>query len=540
MNRHTRTRKLKPRKENGVRQSLLDKVVSYFDPVVGYKRLQAKAFMALTNGYVGASNEKRSLASYKTAKGDADADMLEDIQKNRERCRQLVRNNPLAAGAVNTNVTNVVGTGLKLQSRIDANFLNMTPEQADAWEKNTEREFRLWAESVECDLERTLDFYDIQDVCFRSCLESGDIFVLLPMINRSGSPYQTRLQLIEADRVSNPYREIERPQFTCGVEKDENGAPLRYHILNHHPGSRGIRTKATWIPIEAFGKTSGRRNIIHLFAKKRPGQTRGVPYLAPVIEPLKQLGDYTEAEITAAVVSGLFSVFVKTPTGEGITPNLPASENGAAEADEFQMSPGQMVDLMPGEDVTFADPARPNTAFDPFVMAVLRQIGVALEIPFEILIKHFTASYSAARAAMLEAWRYFMNRRAWLAKNLCQPVYEAFMWEAVSAGRISAPGFFKDPAIRKAYLEAQWLGPARGQIDELKEVKAAALRIQTGISTLKEETAQMTGGDFDTNHRQRAKEIAMRREAGLEPEVQPPADTQDNSPAADQGDLENA
>ena len=542
MRRHTRAQKIQPKRESAVRQSLLDKVVSYVNPEAGYRRLQAKAFMAMTNGYLGSSNERGSLAYYKTSKGDADADMLQDIEKNRQRCRHLVRNNPLAAGAINTNVTNVVGTGLKLQSHINAEFLGMTDEKAAAWEKNAEREFRLWAESVECDLERTLDFYDIQDICFRACLESGDVFVILPMLERAGSDYQTKLQIIEADRVSNPYSEMERPQFTRGVEKDGNGAPIRYHIMNYHPGAKGIRASTKWVPVEAFGKTSGRRNIIHLFAKKRPGQTRGVPYLAPVIEPLKQLGDYTEAEITAAVVSGLYAVFVQTPTGQGITPNLPKAEAQTRyEEESIPTSPGQILDLMPGEEVQFADPTRPNIAFDPFVMAVLRQIGVALELPFEILIKHFTASYSAARAAMLEAWRYFMNRRAWLAKNLCQPVYEAWMWEAVSMGRIQAPGFFTDHAIRKAYLEAQWLGPARGQIDELKEAKAARERIDIGITSIKEETAQMTGGDFETNLRQREKEVKMRREAGLEPELPKPVETLPEPPANDdKGDLENA
>lgn len=108
-----------------------------------------------------------------------------------------------------------------------------------------------------------------------------------------------------------------------------------------------------------------------------------------------------------------------------------------------------MIGLAPGEKVSSVDPGRPNAAFDPFVMAILRQIGVALEIPFELLVKHFTASYSAARAALLEAWKFFYTQRKWLADNFCQPVYEAWLTEAVLSGRVSAPGFFDDPLVDK-------------------------------------------------------------------------------------------
>src|SRR5690606_12542726 len=119
-----------------------------------------------------------------------------------------------------------------------------------------------------------------------------------------------------------------------------------------------------------------------------------------------------------------------------------------------------------------ANPGRPNAGFDPFVLAVLRQIGVALELPYEVLIKHFTSSYSAARAALLDAWRFFRRRRAWLARKFCQPVYEAWLADAVATGLVDAPGFFADPVRRASWCGARWIGDAPGQIDPQKEVDA--------------------------------------------------------------------
>jgi lambda family phage portal protein len=500
-----------------VNENLLDRVVRWFDPIQGARRFRARALSAIVGGYTGASRSRRSMQQWQTRGNDPDTDILFDLPTLRERSRDLIRNEPIATGAVAGVVTNVVGSGLRMQSRIDRAALAMSDAEADAWESNTEREWQLFSESQECDAARTLNFYGIQDLVFRSVLESGDCFVLTPMFRRPGSPYQTRLQVIEADRVSNKDNKIDSETMAGGVERDSNGAPTAYHILTRHPGSL-LPIKREWNTIPAFGAKTGRRNVIHLFRMLRPGQTRGVPYLAPVIEMIKQLGRYSQAEVDAAVISSFFTVFVKSETGEMFGPMGPTSETGASTSDEdIKLASGAVVGLAPGESIETADPKRPNTAFDPFMVAVLRQIGVALEIPFEVLVKHFTASYSAARAALLEAWKFFNSRRQWLADNFCKSVYEIWMMEAVVTGRIKAPGFLSDPLLRKAYLGSEWVGPARGMINEVNEVDAAVTRINEGLSTRDKETAELTGGDWETNHRQLVKEKRMRQTDGLEP-----------------------
>lgn len=312
------------------------------------------------------------------------------------------------------------------------------------------------------------------------------------------------LQVIEADRVCNKDNVMDRDNLVAGIRKDVYGAPLEYHILKGHPGNRYSIKNREWVIVPAFGNLSGRRNVIHLYRLLRPGQTRGVTYLAPVIEALKQLGNYTDAEVMAAVVSSCFTVFVKSPQGEM---DLAPMQNDSQDGQDYKLGNGAIVGLAEGEDISTANPGRPNAQFDPFIQAVLRQIGVALELPFEVLIKHFTASYSAARAALLEAWRFFMARRYWLAEHFCQIVYEAWLTEAVLMGRISAKDYIHgDPAIKYAYLNAEWIGSAQGQIDPLKEIQAAKERVELGVSTLSRETAALTGEDWQMTQRQRIKE----------------------------------
>lgn len=507
--------------------------------------MAARGMLALYGSYVGARVDRRETGGWLPRAGSADADSLLDLRILRARSRDLCRNAPLAGGAVSTVVENGVGTGLTLQPTPDIGVLGWTEEQGSDFARKVESEFGLWAESKDCDITRTQNFYDMQALVLRSRLESGDTFTLLPFIKRGTMPYSLTVQIVEADRIQNPRSVIDGTvlqngnKVYGGVEIDGNGAPVAYYILHRHPGAMDVTTDPwAYDRVDAFGGQTGRRNVIHLFDRFRPGQTRGVPYLAPVIERLKQLDKYSEAEIQAAVISSMFTVFVKTELGED-SPGLVNTSQVAEQEKTYKLGTGAVVGLAQGQDVQFADPKRPNVAFDPFVMAMLRQIGVALELPFEILIKHFTASYSAARAALLEAWKFYKNRRVFIANNWCQPIYEAWMQEAVALGRINAPGFFADPLMRRAYLMAEWVGDAPGQIDPQKEAVAALTRVNGGLSTLKRETMELTGQNWEDVHRQRVMEHQMRVEGGLEAAV-PGAEpiVQTTIPANDGGDQE--
>lgn len=504
-------------KIKSVKLNPVDKLVSYFNPEAGKRRLRSRMAMEVFKGYDGASHSRRSIKEWHPGGGDADTDILDNLPDLRERSRDLVRNNPLACGAIKTKVTNVIGTGLRLQSRIDRDVLSLTEEQADEWEKKAEREFRLYWESQNCDITRTQNGHGLTRMVYQQAKENGDVFVLLPAKQVPGFPYSRRMQVVEADRVINKDNAQDSETLAGGIQKDGSGAPVAYHILEQHPGSLAMIQKSTWKVVPAYGKNTGLRNVIHLYHRTRPGQSRGVPDLAAVIEPLKQIGRYTEAEIMAAVISGMFTVFIESgeESGEFDYSKLGAETGQKTSDKDIKLGNGLIVGLDNGEKIHDSNPGRPNTAFDPFVQSVLRQIGVALEIPFEILIKHFTASYSAARAALLEMWKFVLSERRWLCDSFLKPVYEVWMYEAVVTGRIAAPGFLTNSAIRAAYLGADFVGPSKGQIDELKEVKAARERLGAGLSTLAQETAELTGGDWERNHPQQVKEHNKRLDDGL-------------------------
>ena len=496
--------------------------------------------------YKGASTSTRAGALWQSSKGSANADFLPAQSYLRERSRQLIRNNPLAAGALQTLTDNVIGPGLTVHPEIDREVLGLTDEQADKLERDIARIWCEWADSYECDLNRIQCFGDLQRLGYHSMLESGDALCLAPSVNRNGSFLQTRVQIVEADRVRNPNFDLDTDTLAGGVEMDSVGSPVAYHVATRHPGDPYALVAALnqTQRVRAFGVASGRRNAWLLYKRKRPQQARGVPYLSTVLEPLKQIERYSDAELMAAIVGGSFTVFIKSPDGQGIMPlaSLGGGQTVANANDaEMALDYGGIVDLAPGEDINIASPGRPNTAFGDFLRSQYEMTSVGIGFPYEIFIKHFAASYSASQAAKLEFWKFVIPERIFFSYNFCSPYYELVITEAVARGRLSMPGFLEDYTLRRAYLGHDWRGPVQGMINPLDEVNAAKERVALGISTREREAAETNGSNFETNHIQLAKESAMRREAGLEldpaatvaaPAQRPNRDQQDRSEAA--------
>lgn len=519
--------------------NLLDRLVGYFDPRSALQRLHARtqydAAVSTAGGYKGGRRDRRATKNWHPGGGSADADLNPQRDDLIARSRDLARNLPVATGAISTNITHVIGDGLRLNAQIDRETLGLNKEAARAFNRKVEAEFALWCK--QCDFTGVQHFNELQALVFRSTLESGDVFILRRFRRHfEGQTMLTKLQVIEADRVANPHYRQDTDRLVAGIEHNDDGWPLAVHVANRHPGDL-YRRPNEWRRVPMRYR-DGRPIVLHVFDRLRPGQTRGIPYLAPVVEALKQLGDYADAEVQAAVISAMFTVFVTNAPDQDSGP-LPSSEDsGTGGKEEVEMAPGAIVDLAQGEDIKVANPGRPNPEFEAFVTAFLRQIGVALELPFELLIKHFTASYSASRAALEMAYHYFRRRRTWLARNCCQPIYEWFMEEAVLRGRLECPGFFDDPAIREAWLSATWTGPVRISLDPKKDAEADEIDLRNRVKTRQQVMDERTGGDFDMKIEQASREKAKLEAAGFAsepaaraaaPAVAPPDDPDDET-----------
>lgn len=487
-------------------------------------------------GETGASMERRALKGFRPNSGSPSEDINLNNATLRQRARMLYMGSPIASSAINTNRTKVVGTGLSLKSTIDTEILGIDQDTAIKWQNKTQAEFALWASKKQnCDALGINDFENLQQLVLKSWLMSGDVFALIKHEKPTKmNPYGLRLHVIEADRISTPDNfgasfstEGTVPEgkpgaghkVFDGVEVDAGGKIVAYYICNTYPQAN-LWEKREWTRVEAYGIRTGMPNILQIMDTERPDQYRGVPYLAPVIEPLVQLRRYTDSELMAALVQSFFTAWIST---ESDTAEIPFNEVGDsfsetgdydANPNEYEMGPATVIHLGPKEKVNFGNPNIPTAGFETFMRTICRHIGAGLEIPYDVLVKEFNASYSASRGALMEAWDTFKMRRKWFAADFCQPIYELWLTEAVARGRIKAPGFFDDPLIRDAWCKAQWIGPVQGQLDPLKEAKASVMLTNCGIKTHEQITREISGGDWESNVKQLAHENELLTAAG--------------------------
>jgi len=500
----------------------LDRIIGSIAPQRALNREVARRRLEVLNtGYSnhGASRGKNWDKGWNWAGGSPQEDIDLNLTVMRQRSRDLYAGGGFARGALATMRTSIVGAGMTVRPQVDADMLGLSREEASAWQRKVVREFDLWARSVNCDADRQNNFYELQQLAQLSWLMSGDVFALPIYVQRPGSPYGLCVRLIESDRVCTPGQledsglailTTDGGKIFSGVEVSAFGEIVAYHIASRHPLSfaQGAIEPLEWTRVEAFGEASGRGNILHLMDHERPEQRRGIPFLAPVMEELKQLARYIHAEQMNAVINSMFTVFIK-PTdttgefGEGIPKEGRIDDNPY----DYEMGSGNIISLRGGEEPYFANPNHTNQAFDAFVSSLCMSIGSALEIPYEILLKRFNSSYTASKAASNEFWRVVRMRRRWLIDDFCQPIYEEWLTEAIALGRVDAPGYFDDPTVRAAYSNAEWNGPAPGHLNPLQEINAAVERVRGGFSTRQQETAELNGGDWWENIGQCADEL---------------------------------
>lgn len=520
-----------------VTPNLLDRAIAYVSPERAARRLHARvAIGMLSESSTRSANRPRR----RLLGGDPASDQALTLVDQRCDSRELVRSNGIAASAINTNVTRAVGTGLALTPQPRRDILGWSEEQAREWSMLVRAEFSLFADSPECDLAGVQNFYDKQDLVLRAALESGDCFTLLPDGARTATmPYALRLQTLEADRCGNEGARQDSDTMAGGIRLGPGGRHDGYFIYDRHPGSlfgAGSRFAGRW-----YGRVgpSGRRIMLHHFKQLRPEQPRGVPYLAPVMALFQDLDTYSDAEIKAAVAAATIALLSKSKTGAPDPISAAAEGNDgsstpppATDASAIRLKAGSIVGLLPDEEFDSFNPGRPNPNFAGFVDAVLDQLGAGTFIGREMLMKRYSTSYVAARAAYLDAWKHLLGMRTTIVvRTFSQPVYETVLAEGVATGRIPAPGFFADPLIRWAYTRAMWTGDSQGSINPKDEVKAFVDAVDNRLCSRERAEWELFGTDWNETYDTKKAEHERLDADGMLPA--PKAGAAAQAPAAD-------
>lgn len=429
----------------------LDRIIGWFDPDRASRRVHARMSMAAAERFAyEAARRTRRTSGWLAPNTGPNAEIAGAAERLRARSRDLVRNNPFAARAVAAIAQNAVGTGIVVRA----------PELMS-------EEWRRWVDR--CDADGALDFYGIQTLVARAVVESGECLVRFrPRRPEDGIEPPLQLQVLEPDFLDESKNgQTDTGYVISGIQYDLVGRRVGYWLYSWHPGER---MPGTAMPTSSFVPAS---HVLHIYRKDRPGQERGVPWLAPVIMRLRDLDDYEEAELVRKKIEACFAAFV---VGGDPMRSIGAARTDSAGQRIEQFEPGMIAYLGDSEDVRFATP-QPSAGYSEYVRHQLRAIAAGLGMPYEVLTADLSqTNYSSIRAGMLE-FRRMIDQFRWqvLIPQLCQPVWDRFA---------QALGFDYD-------MQVTWTPPRWEWVDPAKEADAMQANIRNGLMTWREAVSEM-------------------------------------------------
>jgi len=506
------------KKKTSVKPSLFDRAVAVISPERGLRRLQARhainALGQLGNrvsrtggGYGGTLSGWRPKVL--TARGEA-----REREIIARRSADLAGSNAHAASLVDGLLNNSVGIGLRPQAQPQHKMLGISQEAASEVAAQAEWAWKLWGRSAGADGSSIMN---LQRRAFWSAMVYGEHLSLPLMLSpkerqKADLKFALAVRLLDPARLQTPVHLTRAANIYDGIELDQHSRPLAYHLADPQ-GVNAVLKKADFKRISA--RKGHRHNVLHGFIANEPEKARGVSVLAPALKAFRDLADYLDFELVGAIVAASFPMFVESAnpmeTGRSFAPTDTGNSSTGIPAHQ-EVEPGQILYGRPGEKPHVLKNERPGNSFEAFVELLLRSVGAAAGMPYEVLAKDFSkTNYSSARAALMEAWRVFITHRTWLVETLCRPLYEMVFEEAFLRGMITlppgAPDFYEN---RAAWTNTLWIGPARGHIDPLKEMKANTQGLEADIITLSDIAGEQ-GRDWETQITQRQREREMQQ-----------------------------
>ncbi|WP_207213328.1 phage portal protein [Serratia proteamaculans] len=500
--------------------------------------------------YDAADSFSDAMANWQPALWSPDNEV--NIYRDRivSRVRDMARNDGWASGSVTRILDNAVGANFRPIAKVDYRALALQTglkafdaKWADEYGRAVEAAWRNWANDPGryCDVERKKTVSQMLRLAFRHKLVDGDALAVLQYrtdrLGHGRARYATTIQIIDPDRLSNPQQVFDMLNIRGGVEIDDDGVPVAYHIRKAHMGDWWSAEKTmTWERVRRETDW-GRPIVVHDFDGDRAAQHRGSSIFTPIVQRLKMLIKYDEVELESSILNAVFGAYITSPYDPSLFADSLQTDDVLAYQDmrtEYHddkrislQSGARMPILAPGEKIDTVNAARPTSNFAAFESAALRNVAAALGISTQQLTQDWSdVNYSSARSAMLEAWKTLTRRRDDFASGFAQPIFSSFIEELHDIGEVPLPaGSPEFLAAKAAYCRAQWMGPGRGWVDPVAEKKGAILGMDSGMSTLEMEVSENVGEDWEELLDQRAREIEAFQERGLPVPTWAQADT---------------
>jgi lambda family phage portal protein len=495
--------------------------------------------------YDAASTRDRELALWAPPMRSADGDLLVDKQIMDVRGRDQARNDGLIANGIRLQKDAIVGEQYLLSSKPNTTILGLDETWAAEFSEEVEEKFSLWGEGQECwaDAGRQMTFTDQVRLVVGLDGIGGEAIASVEWL-RDRDPRQlwnTAINFIDPDRLSNPHGMMNRKDLRGGVARDDFGRPVGYWFRRAHPGDYWNYMNMWQWDYVAAEKPWGRKQVLHIYEHMRPDQSRGVSEMVGALKETRMTRKFRDIVLQNAVVNASYAatieselpseaVFAQLGAGSHVNIGDEITKFGTGylaaiakyvkdKPNAFALDGAKIPHLYPGTKLNMRPAGAIGGIGSSFEMSLLRYIATTLGLGAEEFSGDYSGTnYSTIKAAAATIGRGQRARKKRTGDKYAGAVLRLWIEESLAKGLIksmprNAPSFYEG-LNAAAYCEADWIGAGTGQVDELHETQAAALRIGNGLSSFDKEGAKL-GVDWRKNMKQKAREKAYMQKLGI-------------------------
>lgn len=492
-------------------------------------------------GLEAASRTSREMATWNASSLPIDALMQFDKHTIDDRSRDVVMNDGYASGAIAIHKDNIVGNQFRLNSRPDLRGLRIDDETwGEEFQNVVESRFNTAAESPKnwFDASGVNDFTMLIRQAIGHFVLFGEVIATVEWIKDARRPFATAVQFINPRRLCNPYGTADSAKITAGIERDDFGRAIAYHILKAHPyDMKEFEKTSQWVRVAAETRW-GRAQVIHVIEQLLSDQTRGISELVSVLKQMRMTRRFQDVELQQAILQATYAATIESDLpaamiaeAMGSSPNAPSFDDAAYNflygiaqhkpSRDLQLDGTRIPVLYPNTKLNLQQLGQPSGVGSAYEQSLLRHIAAGLGISYEQFSRDYTkTNYSSARASMNETYKFMQARKKIVADRTATNIYRAWLEEQIQQGEVPLPKgktpnwIYENPFILDGLSRCSWIGAPRGQIDEMKETQAAILRVNFGLSTMELEAAKF-GLDWRDLLRQRKREQDIVAELGV-------------------------
>lgn len=499
-----------------------------------------KEVAAFGSAYEGTSHTSREFG-FESLWGSpmlsADGELMPDKQEADLRTRDFMRNDAYVRNGVTVGQDSIVGERFLLNAKPSYKVLGLDEVWAEEFQEEVEEKFTLWAEGLDnfADASRMQTLTGMVRMIVGIHYMAGESLASVEWLRESDRPFNTCMQLIDLDRLSNPQGEPDSKYLRGGVAKNIWGAPVGYNIRMAHPGDSQDPDQWQWKYVNRT-KPWGRVQMLHMVDQWRPDQSRGVSMMVTALKETKMGRRYRDIVLQNAVLNATYAASIESDLPQEVAMAQagggdPAAITKFAEdylgaiAKYTKGSRNASIDgvkipvFFPGTTMKLQSAGTPGGLGTNFEDSTMRYTAAALGLGHSEFSKNFSqANYSSLRAEMAGTGRRMRVQKRMSADRFAGTMFSLWLEEALNKKMIDsmprkAPNFYEGQN-KAAYCNAEWIGANMGQIDELKETQAAVLRMNNGLSTMETELGKL-GQDWRVVLRQKKREQKMIADLGL-------------------------